>query len=150
MRDFHLKRILVPTDLSPSSIIALRYARLFAERFSAGLTAFYVGPLVATAKGFGDFARLENDIFAPTPISSSEEFRTRTGCRRAASVRRRSASFASRACRLTVPQTLVDVRRIAPLAALWSGADREHLGDDREHPDDCSRRSRRCSRRFHR
>lgn len=53
MQEFHLKRILVPTDLSPSSIISLRYARLFAERFSAALTVFHVDPLVMPMNGFG-------------------------------------------------------------------------------------------------
>ena len=70
MREFHLKRILVPTDLSQSSIIALRYARLFAERFSAGLSIFHVDPLpvlndsIWVAESPDHFAKLENDIRA--------------------------------------------------------------------------------------
>jgi len=53
MQELHLKRILVPTDLSQPAVIALRYARLFAEHFSAGLTVFYVDQMVAPANGFG-------------------------------------------------------------------------------------------------
>jgi nucleotide-binding universal stress UspA family protein len=45
MRDVDIKRILVPTDLSQSSLAALQYARFFAERFSATLTIFYVDPI---------------------------------------------------------------------------------------------------------
>jgi nucleotide-binding universal stress UspA family protein len=51
MRDFNIKRILVPTDLSQPALIALRYARTFAERFSAGLTIFYVDPMVFPGSG---------------------------------------------------------------------------------------------------
>jgi nucleotide-binding universal stress UspA family protein len=51
MRDFNIKRILVPTDLSQPALIALRYARTFAERFSAGLTIFYVDPISFPVSG---------------------------------------------------------------------------------------------------
>jgi len=46
MRDIDLKRILVPTDLSEQSLVALRYARTFAERFAAKVTLFYADPIV--------------------------------------------------------------------------------------------------------
>jgi len=41
-----ISSILAPTDLSESSIPALRYARLFADRFSAKLTVMYTDPIV--------------------------------------------------------------------------------------------------------
>ena len=46
MKPFVITSILAPTDLSDSSIPALRYARLFAERFAAKLTAMYTDPIV--------------------------------------------------------------------------------------------------------
>lgn len=46
MKPFLITRILAPTDLSDSSIPALRYARLLADRFSARLTVLYSDPLV--------------------------------------------------------------------------------------------------------
>jgi nucleotide-binding universal stress UspA family protein len=46
MSKLDIKRILVPTDLSPESIVSLQYARFFAERFSAALTLLYVDPIV--------------------------------------------------------------------------------------------------------
>ena len=45
MKPFVVTRILAPTDLSDSSIPALRYARLFADRFSAKLTVMYTDPI---------------------------------------------------------------------------------------------------------
>lgn len=51
MRDFGIKRILIPTDLSESGLIALRYARLFAEHFSAGLTMIYAEPIFSVGSG---------------------------------------------------------------------------------------------------
>ncbi len=53
MRNFNIKRILVPTDLSERGLIALRYARVFAERFSAGLMIFYVEPVISPVAGIG-------------------------------------------------------------------------------------------------
>lgn len=53
MRPFQIKRILVPTDLSQPGLIALRYARLFAERFSAGVMIFYADPIFFPASGLG-------------------------------------------------------------------------------------------------
>jgi nucleotide-binding universal stress UspA family protein len=41
-----LSRILAPTDLSDSSIPALRYARLFADAFAAKLIVMYTDPIV--------------------------------------------------------------------------------------------------------
>lgn len=53
MRDFQIKRILVPTDLSTEGVIALRYARLFAERFSASPVIFYADPIFVGVSGLG-------------------------------------------------------------------------------------------------
>lgn len=46
MKPFVITSILAPTDLSDSSIPALRHARLFADRFRAKLTVVYVDPIV--------------------------------------------------------------------------------------------------------
>lgn len=46
MKPFVVTSILAPTDLSDSSIPALRYARLFADRFHAKLTVMYTDPIV--------------------------------------------------------------------------------------------------------
>jgi nucleotide-binding universal stress UspA family protein len=46
MKPFVITSILAPTDLSDSSIPALRYARLLADRCSAKLIVLYVDPLV--------------------------------------------------------------------------------------------------------
>lgn len=46
MKPFVITSVLAPTDLSDSSIPALRYARLFADRFSAKLTVMYTDPIV--------------------------------------------------------------------------------------------------------
>ncbi|HEX6095881.1 MAG TPA: universal stress protein [Thermoanaerobaculia bacterium] len=46
MKPFVITSILAPTDLSDSSIPALRYARLFADRLGAKLTVMYVDPIV--------------------------------------------------------------------------------------------------------
>ena len=46
MKSFAVTSILAPTDLSASSIPALRYARLLADRFSAKLTVMYTDPIV--------------------------------------------------------------------------------------------------------
>jgi len=45
MQEFELKRILVPTDTSEASRVALDYARLFAEKFGADLVILYADPL---------------------------------------------------------------------------------------------------------
>jgi len=46
MKPFVITSILAPTDLSDSSIPALRYARLFADRFAAKLTVMYTDPIL--------------------------------------------------------------------------------------------------------
>jgi nucleotide-binding universal stress UspA family protein len=46
MKPFVITSVLAPTDLSDSGIPALRYARLFADRFSAKLTVMYTDPIV--------------------------------------------------------------------------------------------------------
>lgn len=61
---FALKTILVPTDLSFAAIDAVHYAKLFAERFGAKLTLFYVDPIL----GFG----LEGPMYMTT---SPEHYR---------------------------------------------------------------------------
>lgn len=43
--DFRIKSLLAATDLSESSVAALRYARMLAERFRAKLTVIYSDPL---------------------------------------------------------------------------------------------------------
>ena len=45
MKPFLFARILVPTDLSESSLPAVRYARMFADRFAAKVTVLYVEPI---------------------------------------------------------------------------------------------------------
>lgn len=45
MADFDIKRILVPTDTSEASRIALDYARLFGRKFAAELVILYADPL---------------------------------------------------------------------------------------------------------
>jgi nucleotide-binding universal stress UspA family protein len=52
MNRFTISNVLAPTDLGDSSLPALRYARLFADRFSAKLTVMYTDPIVYPA----DFA----------------------------------------------------------------------------------------------
>lgn len=46
MKPFVVTSILAPTDLSDSSLPALRYARLLADRFAAKLTVMYSDPIV--------------------------------------------------------------------------------------------------------
>ena len=53
MNDFKIQRILAPTDLSKPSLIALGYARYFAEQFSASLELLYVDPIVFPVNGIG-------------------------------------------------------------------------------------------------
>lgn len=72
MRDFNIKRILVPTDLSQPALGALRYARTFAERFSAGLMIFYVDPLAFPVSGIDAEAPLLNLSESPEHIAALE------------------------------------------------------------------------------
>jgi len=53
MKLLAISSILAPTDLSESSIPALRYARLFADRFSARLTVMYTDPIVYPVEYIG-------------------------------------------------------------------------------------------------
>lgn len=46
MKPFVFEHILAPTDLSESSLPALRYARLLAARFASKLTVLYVDPIL--------------------------------------------------------------------------------------------------------
>lgn len=52
-RSFDVKHILAATDMSPAAVPALRYARLFADRFGAGLTVIYCDPVVYPLDGLG-------------------------------------------------------------------------------------------------
>lgn len=53
MKPFAIHNILAPTDLSESSVPALRYARMFADRFAAKLTVMYTDPVVYPADFMG-------------------------------------------------------------------------------------------------
>ena len=46
MNAFDIRHVLVPTDLTDSSIPAVRYARLFADSFQAKLTVLYSDPII--------------------------------------------------------------------------------------------------------
>jgi nucleotide-binding universal stress UspA family protein len=46
MKPFVITSVLAPTDLSESSVPALRYARLFADHFFAKLTVLYADPII--------------------------------------------------------------------------------------------------------
>ena len=46
MKPFVVRQVLAPTDLSDSSVPALRFARLFAEHFAAKLTVVHAEPIV--------------------------------------------------------------------------------------------------------
>lgn len=49
MERFIITNVLAATDLSDSSLPALRYARLFADRFKANLTVMYAEPILYAA-----------------------------------------------------------------------------------------------------
>jgi nucleotide-binding universal stress UspA family protein len=53
MKPFVITSVLAPTDLSDSSIPALRYARLISDRFFAKLTVMYSEPVVYPAEMAG-------------------------------------------------------------------------------------------------
>ncbi len=53
MRELQIDRILVPTDLSEPGLIALRYARFLAGRFSAGLMLVYAEPMIFPGRELG-------------------------------------------------------------------------------------------------
>lgn len=64
MKPFVITSILAPTDLSDSSVPALRYARLFADRFAAKLTVLYTDPIVYPL----EYAGPANAVYiTPTP-----------------------------------------------------------------------------------
>ena len=54
MNDFDIQHVLVPTDLSDSSLPAARYARLFADSFRAKLTVMYSDPIIFPVDVVGD------------------------------------------------------------------------------------------------
>ncbi|HSP34632.1 MAG TPA: universal stress protein [Thermoanaerobaculia bacterium] len=49
----HFQQILVPTDMNPTALDALRYAKMLAQRFAGGVTLLYVDPIVFPTAGFG-------------------------------------------------------------------------------------------------
>ncbi len=69
---FRITNIVAPTDLSPSTIPALRYARFFADHFKAKLTILYsdpivypidvIGPSVVVSPAPEHEARLRNEV----------------------------------------------------------------------------------------
>jgi len=52
--EFRIRHIIAATDLSESSVAAMRYARMFAERFRARLTIIYSDPIVYPIEVVGD------------------------------------------------------------------------------------------------
>ena len=62
MKPFVVTSVLAPTDLSESSIPALRYARMFADRFFAKLTVMYTDPIVYPV----DLAGPANSLYITT------------------------------------------------------------------------------------
>ena len=64
MKPFAIHNILAPTDLSDSSLPALRFARLFADRFAAKLTVMYTDPIVYPVEITGP---AEGLYFSTTP-----------------------------------------------------------------------------------
>lgn len=75
MKPFVVTSILVPTDLTETSIPALRYARLFADRFSAKVTAMYTDPILYP---MDPFAPMEVRFMPPRPQDEAE-MRARVG-----------------------------------------------------------------------
>lgn len=73
MHTFNIRRILVPTDLSQPALIALRYARTFAERFSAGLLIFYVDPMTYPVSGAASAEAPVNLADSPAQLAKIEE-----------------------------------------------------------------------------
>jgi nucleotide-binding universal stress UspA family protein len=64
MKPFVVTHIVAATDLSESSLPALRYARLYADRFAAKLTVAYTDPLVYP---FDYMTPIEGFHLDPTP-----------------------------------------------------------------------------------
>lgn len=63
MQPFVVNHVLAPTDLSDSSVPALRYARLLADRFAAKLTVMYTDPIVYPV----DYLAVNGFYTAPGP-----------------------------------------------------------------------------------
>jgi|GEM_PF-2631203 len=84
MRNLEIKRILVPTDLSPNSTVSLRYAWLIASHFSSALTLLYVDPITFPVNGpgmdiplyFASTSRHWKRKFGPMPTLPCRVFST--------------------------------------------------------------------------
>jgi nucleotide-binding universal stress UspA family protein len=72
MKPFVPASILAPTDLSDSSLPALRHARLFADRFSAKLAVMYADPVVYPA----DVAGFAEGLYLPPTPEELARFRS--------------------------------------------------------------------------
>lgn len=73
MNQFGIANILAPTDLSDSSIPALRYARFLAERFVANVTVMHADPLIYPFELGGSVAMLGVDASPEREESLLEE-----------------------------------------------------------------------------
>jgi nucleotide-binding universal stress UspA family protein len=71
MKPFAITSVLAPTDLSDSSLPALRYARLVADRFSAKLTVLYIDPIVYPV----EFAGPSDGLFINTTPEHEAQLR---------------------------------------------------------------------------
>ena len=71
METLAIRHILAPTDLGDSGVIALRYARLFADRTSAKLTVLYCDPVIYPVDAVGPAATM---LFVPT-LEQEEQIR---------------------------------------------------------------------------
>ncbi len=57
---FDISHIVAPTEMSPATLPALRFARLFAHRFGARLTVVYCDPVVYPLDGLGTSATVSS------------------------------------------------------------------------------------------
>ena len=64
MNELRIKHVLAPCDLGESGVAALKYARLFADRAKARLTALYCDPVIYPVDAVGPSAAM---LFIPTP-----------------------------------------------------------------------------------
>lgn len=64
MNELGIHHVLAPTDLGESGVAALKYARLFADRAKAKLTALYCDPVIYPVDAVGPSAAM---LFIPTP-----------------------------------------------------------------------------------
>ena len=62
MNPFAVHHILAPTDLGEASLPALRWARLFAERFMASLTVLYADPILYGSDFAGPVGTLYTNV----------------------------------------------------------------------------------------